>query len=62
MKKLNLPLAAPERFYQLLKDNHATKGTDEQKMLALRRRFDYILRQVLGDFDKKDRFSKVSIA
>ena len=56
MKKLNLPLAAPERFYQLLKDNHATKGTDEQKMLALRRRFDYILRQVLGDFDKKDRF------
>lgn len=56
MNKLNLPLQTPDKFYQLLLDNHVTKGTDEQKMLALRRRFDYLLRQVLGGFGKKDSF------
>ena len=53
---MKLPLSNPEGFFQLLISNHNTLGTDEQKMLVLRRRFDYLLRQATGPFAPKESF------
>lgn len=53
---MKLPLSNPEGYFQLLISNHNTLGTDEQKMLVLRRRFDYLLRQATGPFAPKESF------
>lgn len=60
-KKLSIPLPDADQYYDLLLQNDKTEGTNEQKMLVLRRRFDRILRDVTGPFQPSSNFYKESM-
>lgn len=60
-RELSIPLPNADQYYDLLLQNDKTKGTDEQKMLVLRRRFDRILRDVTGPFSSSSSFYKDSM-
>ena len=49
-RKISIPLPNAYHYYDLLIENERTNGTNEQKMLVLRRRFDRVLRDVTGPF------------
>ena len=55
-RKLSIPLRDANHYYGQLLQNEKTKGTNEQKMLVLRRRFDRILREVTGPFSHSSSF------
>jgi hypothetical protein len=55
-RKLSIPLPNADHYYDLLIQNEKTDGTNEQKMLVLRRRFDRILRDVTGPFSNSPSF------
>jgi hypothetical protein len=55
-RKLSIPLPHADHYYGQLLQNEKTKGTNEQKMLVLRRRFDRILRDVTGPFSHSSSF------
>lgn len=55
-RKLLIPLPDADHYFSQLLDNEKTKGTNEQKMLVLRRRFDRILRDVTGPFSNTTNF------
>ena len=61
-RKIKIPLPDADQYYDLLIQNEKTKGTYEQKMLVLRRRFDRILRDVTGPFSSSSSFYKDSMA
>ena len=55
-RKISIPLPNADHYYDLLIQNEKTEGTNEQKMLVLRRRFDRILRDVTGPFSNSSNF------
>ena len=59
---VKLPLANSAFYFSQLIENDQTTGTSEQKALVLRRRFDHILRQSSGAFDKDSSFYKNGLA
>lgn len=60
-RKLSIPLPNADQYYDLLLQNDKTEGTNEQKMLVLRRRFDRILRDTTGPFQSSSSFYKDSM-
>jgi len=60
-RKLSIPLPDADQYYDLLLQNDKTEGTNEQKMLVLRRRFDRILRDTTGPFQSSSSFYKDSM-
>ena len=59
--KIKIPLSNAGYYYDLLLQNERTNGTNEQKMLVLRRRFDRILRDVTGPFAHSTSFYSSSM-